>query len=102
MQNGIKITECRVFLNEIEDDRLKGFASIVLNDAFAVCDLKIIRGNKGMFVAMPSRRLRNGTFHDVAHPIVPSLRKKIEEIVLKEYYQIKSGMLGGSQDLSPE
>lgn len=87
MPESLHVTGCRVFLNQTEDDRLKGFASIILNNEFAVCDLKIIRGNKGLFVAMPSRRRRDGTFHDVAHPIVPTLREHIETIVLNEYHQ---------------
>lgn len=85
MSESLCVTGCRVFLNQVEDDRLKGFASIILNNEFAVCDLKIIRGNKGLFVAMPSRRRRDGTFHDVAHPIVPTLREHIEAVVLSEY-----------------
>ena len=85
MTNPLQVTGCRVFLNQQEDDHLKGFASIILNDVFAVCDLKIIQGNKGLFVAMPSRRRRDGTFHDVEHPICKNLREHIEIIVLQEY-----------------
>jgi stage V sporulation protein G len=85
MSEPIRVTGCRVFLNLQEDEHLKGFASIILNDVFAVCDLKIILGNKGLFVAMPSRRRRDGTFHDVAHPICKNLRDHIEAIVLEEY-----------------
>ncbi len=88
MTDEINVTSCRVTLNQTEDERLKGFATIILNNIFAVCDLKIIHGNKGLFVAMPSRRRRDGTFHDVAHPIVPALREHIEEIVLHEYNQL--------------
>ena len=82
MSDVLHVTGCRVFLNQSEDERLKGFASIILNDEFAVCDLKIINGNKGLFVAMPSRRRRDGSFHDVAHPIVSTLREHIESVVL--------------------
>jgi stage V sporulation protein G len=59
-----------------------------LNEVFAVCDLKIIKGNKGLFVAMPSRRRRDGTFHDVAHPICQTLRDHIERVVLIEYNMV--------------
>lgn len=85
MIESLHITGCRVFLNQVEDDRLKAFASIILNNELAICDLKVIRGNNGVFVAMPSRRRRDGTFHDVAHPIVQTLRDHIEELVLSEY-----------------
>lgn len=83
----IRVTACRVYMNQVKDPHLKAFASIVFNDSFAVCDLKIINGNSGLFVAMPSRRRRDGTFHDVAHPICQSLRDHIEEVVLAEYHE---------------
>lgn len=95
MPETLQVTACRVFLNQLEDDRLKGFASIILNNEFAVCDLKIIHGNKGLFVAMPSRRRRDGSFHDVAHPIVPTLREHIENIVLNEYHQLIAAQKAG-------
>lgn len=85
MADSIQVTGCRVTMNQADDERLKGFASIILNDCFAVCDLKIINGNKGLFVAMPSRRRRDGSFHDVAHPICQNLRDHIEQTVLDEY-----------------
>lgn len=85
MGNSVQVTGCRVTINQTDDERLKGFASIILNDCFAVCDLKIINGNKGLFVAMPSRRRRDGSFHDVAHPICQDLRDHIEQLVLEEY-----------------
>ena len=85
MATSIKVTGCKVFLNQTQDEHLKGFASVILNDEFAVRDLKIIHGNTGLFVAMPSRRRRDGTFHDVAHPILARLREHIESIVLGEY-----------------
>jgi len=98
MPDVLHVTGCRVFLNQSEDERLKGFASIILNDEFAVCDLKIINGNKGLFVAMPSRRRRDGSFHDVAHPIVSTLREHIESVVLGEYHQLISGARTGAAD----
>jgi stage V sporulation protein G len=103
----LRVTGCRVFVNLADDDRLKGYAAIILNNEFAVCDLKIIRGNKGLFVAMPSRRRRDGTFHDTAHPIVQGLREHIELIVLGEYHaqleQLKEGTLNaGNGNVSSE
>jgi stage V sporulation protein G len=83
----IEVTDCRVYLNQNQDDHLKGFASIILNEELAICDLKIIQGNAKLFVAMPSRRRRDGTFHDVAHPIVHNLREHIENIVLETYHR---------------
>lgn len=85
MTQSLQVTGCRVFLNQTEDERLKAFSSIILNNEFAICDLKVINGNNGLFVAMPSRRRRDGTFHDVAHPINQTLRDHIEAVVLGEY-----------------
>ena len=84
----IEVTGCRVFLNPSDDDHLKGFASVILNEVFAVCDLKIIQGNNKLFVAMPSRRRRDGSYHDVAHPICQQLRDHIETVVLEEYHRL--------------
>jgi stage V sporulation protein G len=84
----LKITSVRVYPNPEQDERLKGFASIVLNNQFAICDLKIIRGHRGLFVAFPSRRRRDGSFHDVCHPIVHELREAVETTVLGEYRMV--------------
>lgn len=97
MSATIQVTGCKVFLNQVPDEHLKGFASVILNDAFAVRDLKIIQGNGGLFVAMPSRRRRDGTFHDVAHPILPALRDHIESVVLGEYHHL----VANGQEASP-
>lgn len=67
------------------DDKLKAFASIILNNAFIVKDLKIIEGHQGRFVAMPSRRGKDGIFRDVAHPLNQETRDIIEAIVLEAY-----------------
>ena len=90
MNASLQITGCQVYLNREENARLKGFASIVFNQAFAVRDLKIIQGPGGLFVAMPSRRGRDGIFHDLAHPIVAALREHIESIVLSEYEKARA------------
>jgi stage V sporulation protein G len=79
------ITDCRVRPCTQQDARLLAFATITLNQAFVVCDLKIILGNEGIFVAMPSRRRRDGSFRDVAHPLNADVRGAIERIVLSEY-----------------
>jgi stage V sporulation protein G len=79
----MKITEVRVF--PVEEERLKGYATIIFDDCFIVRDLKIIDGNGGLFVAMPSKKRKDGTFKDTAHPLNNSTRRMIEERVLEEY-----------------
>src|ERR1041385_2247856 len=79
----IEITEVRVSLRN--DDKLKAFVSITLNHAFVIRGLKIIRGNTGLFVAMPSRKRPDGQHQDLAHPINDATRKYLTEKVMAEY-----------------
>ena len=79
----IEITEVRVSLRN--DDKLKAFVSITLNDSFVIRGLKVIRGNSGLFVAMPSRKRPDGQHQDLAHPINDVTRKYLTERVMTEY-----------------
>ena len=79
----VEITEVRVSLRS--DEKLKAFVSITLNDSFVVRGLKIIRGNSGLFVAMPSRKRPDGQHQDLAHPINDTTRKYLTEKVMAEY-----------------
>jgi stage V sporulation protein G len=88
----MKITEVRISLRD--DDKLKAFVSITLDNCFVVRGLKIIKGNRGMFVAMPSRKRPDGTFQDLAHPINNETRSWMEEEILTAYRQeVESQML---------
>ncbi len=79
----MQITEVRLTLRH--EDRLKAFVSITFDNAFVVRGLKVIDGNTGLFVAMPSRRRKDGEFRDIAHPINNETREMIEQAVLSEY-----------------
>jgi stage V sporulation protein G len=79
----VEITEVRITLRN--EEKLKAFASITFDNAFVVRGLKVINGSQGFFVSMPSRRKRDGTFQDLAHPISNDLRKKIEDRVLDAF-----------------
>lgn len=81
--HGLEISEVRVSLRD--DAKLKAFVSITFNDCFVIRGLKIIEGNKGMFVAMPSRKKPDGTFQDIAHPINIGARDWMERAVLAAY-----------------
>ena len=70
---------------EKEGSRMKGIASILLDDCFAIHDIRIIEGDKGLFIAMPSRKTPNGEYRDIAHPITPECRKMFEDAILEEY-----------------
>ena len=77
------VTEVRVF--PVEEDRLKAYVTITFDGCFVIRDLKVINGNKGLFVAMPSRKRKDGSYRDTAHPLNPQTRHMIEARVLEEY-----------------
>ncbi len=72
----------RVTLRPVSMNKVCAIASIVIDDAFAVHDLRVVNGDKGVFVAMPSRRLPNGDFRDICHPINAEAREHIQHAVL--------------------
>jgi stage V sporulation protein G len=79
----VEITEVRIILRD--EDKLKGFANVTFDNAFVIRGMKIISGNKGYFVSMPSRKRPDGTHQDVAHPVNNETRRMIEEKVLAAY-----------------
>jgi len=81
----MEITSVTVRKVEKEDSRMKGIASILIDDCFAIHDIRIIEGDKGLFIAMPSRKTATGGYRDIAHPINPETRAMIEEPILKAY-----------------
>ena len=81
----MKITSVSVKKVEKEDSRMKGIATIVLDDQLAIHDIRIIEGDNGLFTAMPSRKTATGGYRDVAHPINPAARNMIEKAILDVY-----------------
>ena len=79
----MEITEVRVFL--VNQERLKAYVSLTLVASFVVRELKVINGNTGLFVAMPAKRRKDGTFKDIAHPLNSDTRERMEKIILAEY-----------------
>jgi stage V sporulation protein G len=80
------VTQVRVF--PVEEEKLKAFVSIIIDDCFVVSDIKIIQGNNGLFISMPSKKRKNGTFRDIAHPLNSETRRKIEERIIAEYRDV--------------
>ncbi len=66
-------------------NKVVAIASIVIDDCFVIHDLRIVNGDKGLFVAMPSRKLPNGDFRDICHPINTEARNHIQQAVLDEF-----------------
>ncbi|GGI43310.1 septation regulator SpoVG [Mammaliicoccus stepanovicii] len=80
----MNVTDVR--LRKIQTDgRMKALVSITLDNAFVIHDLRVIEGNSGLFVAMPSKRTPDGEFRDIAHPINSEMRQEIQEAVMKVY-----------------
>ena len=95
----MEITDVKVI--PVDDEKLKAFVSIVFDGDFVVTDIKIINGPKGLFVSMPSKKRKDGTFKDIAHPLNNKMRQYLEEKVLSVYRQQvgadKAGASGGAQ-----
>ena len=81
----MEITDVKVI--PVDDEKLKAFVSIVFDQCFVVTDIKIIHGPKGLFVSMPSKKRKDGTFKDIAHPLNNQMRQYLEDKVLTVYRQ---------------
>lgn len=81
----MKITSVNVRKIEKENSRMKGIASVLIDDSFAVHDIRIIEGDNGLFIAMPSRKTATGGYRDIAHPINPEGRAMFEEAIFEAY-----------------
>ena len=80
----MELTDIRISIRD--EEKLKAFVTITFDDCFVVRGVKIIRGHRGLFVAMPSRRRPDGTFQDIAHPILSEMRDHLEEEILAAYH----------------
>lgn len=89
----MEITQIRVF--PVEEEKLKAFVSVIFDECFVVSDIKIIQGTNGLFVSMPSKKRKNGTFRDIAHPLNNETRRKFEEEIISKYREVVA-QSGGS------
>lgn len=85
-RNTMEITEVKVY--PANEGKLKGYATMVFDGCFIVRDMKIIKSDKGLFVSMPSRRKKDGSFKDIVHPLNSETRKKVEQSVILEYKRV--------------
>ncbi|MDO4475971.1 MAG: septation regulator SpoVG [Lachnospiraceae bacterium] len=81
----MKITDVRI-RKIARDGKMKAIVSITLDEEFVVHDIKVIEGEKGVFIAMPSRRTATGEYKDIAHPINSETREQIQDYILEAYY----------------
>jgi len=79
----MEITEITVSIRD--EDKLKAFVNVTFDDCFVVRGMKVIKGATGYFVSMPSRKMNDGTYRDIAHPITNEFRDKVEKAILRKY-----------------
>jgi stage V sporulation protein G len=79
----MNITDVRVF--PVDEEKLKAYVTITLDNCFVVRDLKVIHGTTGLFIAMPAKRRKDGTYKDIAHPLNADTRDLMEKTILMEY-----------------
>jgi stage V sporulation protein G len=91
----MKITDVKVFIRE--SNQLKAFVNIVIDDAFIIRNIKVIEGENGIFVAMPSRRVSSGEYRDIAHPINTETRNMIERIIIDKYKEVLQEALSAAK-----
>ena len=82
----MRITDVRV-RKMTQDSKMKAIVSITIDDEFVVHDIKVIEGEKGLFIAMPSKKASDGEYRDIAHPINSETRDRIQRIILENYEQ---------------
>lgn len=91
----MKITEIKV-LPVDNDEKLKAYVSIKLDDCFVIRDMKVIKGTSGYFVAMPAKKMKDGTYRDLVHPLDRPTREKLEELVLDEFRRAQADCQKGT------
>ena len=86
----MKISDVRVRIVKKDDSKLKGVASITFDDCFVIHDIKVIEGNEGYFIAMPSRKASDGEYKDIVHPINTETREQIIKLILDAFKEEKA------------
>ena len=85
----MQITDVRV-RKGTKEGKMRAVVSITIDDVFVVHDIKVIEGEKGLFIAMPSRKASDGEYRDIAHPINSETRDKIQSLILEKYQEVAS------------
>lgn len=88
------ITDVKVFL--VDEEKLRAYVTITLDHCFVVRDLKVINGTSGLFVAMPAKKRKDGTYKDIAHPLNAEMRDRMERAILNQYEKAIAGDPGNA------
>ena len=91
----MEITEINVTLRD--EEKLKAFVNVTFDDVFVVRGLKVIKGASGYFISMPSRKMPDGSFRDIAHPITNEFRNFVEKVILEKYHSVKEEVNNSSE-----
>ena len=94
----MEITDVKIY--PVAEKKVKAYASVVFDQCFIIRDLKVIDGDSKLFVAMPSKKRKDGTFRDTAHPLNNETRERIEDVVLREYEKELSRIAEGGRPLA--
>jgi len=89
VNNFMQVTEVRIRKVNQDGSRMKAVCSVTFDDVFVVHDIKVVEGEKGLFIAMPSKRTPAGEFRDIAHPITSEARQFIQDAILKAYQEME-------------
>ena len=95
----MQITEIKVHLTN--EERLKAFVSVTFDNCFAVRNMKVVEGNRGLILCMPSRKTADETYKDLVHPITQEFRSYLENNILQAYHAEVEAQSGSMQDPSP-
>jgi stage V sporulation protein G len=87
--NNVQVTDVRIRKINSDEGKMKAIVSVTFDNEFVVHDIKIIEGMNGLFIAMPSRKMGEGDFRDIAHPINSETRNKLQEAIFAEYERVK-------------
>lgn len=91
----MRITDVRI--RKVNDEgKMRAVVSVTFDDEFVVHDIKVIEGQNGLFIAMPSRKMGEGDFRDIAHPLTSETRNRIKEAIFEEYHKVLDHLDGES------
>lgn len=94
----MNVTDIRMRIMN-NDTKMRAVVSITLDDEFVIHDIKVIDGEKGLFIAMPSRRSADGEYRDIAHPIRSDIRSQLQSMILEEYEKTIAAAEAGTDDV---
>ncbi len=91
----MRVTDVKIV--PVNEDRLKGYVTVTIDDCFVIRDIKIIQGHDGLFVAMPSKKKKDGTYRDIAHPVNQETREIFEKQIFDAYEKMLSEQIKDSE-----